>query len=172
MKTKMMSRQASQVAAGNVEADFHDSDEVGNRCADINDKAIEWAKITASPAALARYNQLGDQMVTGDDMGPYNAGPLWIWTYMKYSTDKTTGVVTVKSPMMRTPTNYKIKAAAGFHYCKVLSPFRVIEWIYVDSLKRRDGINSESLDNRMEGAVDRFFDLADDGLNLVDSFLQ
>jgi len=34
-------------------------------------------------------------MVTGDDLGPYNAGPLWIWTYMKYKKDKSTGTVTV-----------------------------------------------------------------------------
>jgi len=107
-------------------------------------------------------------MVTGDDMGPYNEGPLWIWTYMKYSTNKTTGTVTVQSPMMRTPTTYPIKAARGFHYCKVLSPFRVIEWIYVDSLYSRDGINN----SRMEDAVDRFFDLADEGLGWVDSFLE
>ena len=95
MKTKMMSRQASQEAAGAENPDFHESDEVGNRCADINNKSIEWAKIKASPSALARYNNLGDQMVTGDDMGPYNEGPLWIWTYMKYSKDKSTGTVTV-----------------------------------------------------------------------------
>lgn len=44
--------------------------------------------------------------------------------------------------MMRTPTDYGIKAAAGFHYCKVLSPFRAIEWIYIDSLYDRDGIKS------------------------------
>ena len=168
MKTKMMSRQSAQVAAGNEDAEFHASDEVGNRCADINDKSIEWAKIKASPKAIARYNELGDQMVTGDDMGPYNEGPLWIWTYMKYSTNKTTGTVTVQSPMMRTPTTYPIKAARGFHYCKVLSPFRVIEWIYVDSLYSRDGINN----SRMEDAVDRFFDLADEGLGWVDSFLE
>jgi len=42
--------------------------------------------------------------------------------------------------MMRTPTNYFISAAAGFHYCKLLSPFRAIEWIYVDSLYDHDGI--------------------------------
>jgi len=39
----------------------------------------------------------------------------------------------MQSPMMRTPTNYLISAAAGFHYCKILSPFRALEWIYVDS---------------------------------------
>jgi hypothetical protein len=71
--------------------------------------------------------------------------------------------------MMRTPTTYPIKAARGFHYCKVLSPFRVIEWIYVDSLYSKDGINNES--DEMTEAVDRFFDFADNGLHWVDSAL-
>ncbi len=36
---------------------------------------------------------------------------------------------------MKTPTTYFIQYAAAFHYCKVLSPARAMEWIYVDSLK-------------------------------------
>ena len=41
--------------------------------------------------------------------------------------------------MMRTPITYPIKAAAGFHYCKLLSPFRAVEWIYIDSLRGKEG---------------------------------
>lgn len=36
MKTKLKSRQAVQEAAGNDSADFSETDETGNRCADIN----------------------------------------------------------------------------------------------------------------------------------------
>ena len=79
-------------------------------------------------------------MVVGDDMGPYNEGPLWIWTYMAYDVNDDKTTMTVKSAMMRTPTDYPISAAAGFHYCKVLSPFRVLEHVYVDSLFERNGI--------------------------------
>jgi len=46
--------------------------------------------------------------------------------------------------MMRTPTDYPIEAASGFHYCKVLSPFRALEWIYVDSQKDRGSIKAMS----------------------------
>ena len=84
-------------------------------------------------------------MVTGDDKGPYNEGPLWIWTYMSYDVNDDKTVMTVKSPMMRTPIDYWAKSAAGFHYCKVLSPFRVLEHIYIDSLLERDGIKNDTV---------------------------
>lgn len=70
------------IKAGNKDADFHELDEVGYRCADINKEALEWAKSKASPKALQRYNEVGKKLVIGDDLGPYNAGPLWIWYYM------------------------------------------------------------------------------------------
>ena len=71
----------------------------------------------------------------GDDLGPYNAGPLWIWHYLGYTDNEDQTETVVNSPMMRTPVDYLVQSAAGFHYCKVLSPFRAMEWIYFDSLK-------------------------------------
>ena len=58
----------------------------------------------------------------------------------KESSDKSQMVV--KSPMMRTPTDYFIGAAAGFHYCKVLSPYKALEWMMVDSLFNKNGIKN------------------------------
>ena len=63
---------------------------------------------------------------------------------MKYTESDDKKTVTVQAPMMRTPTDYFIGSAAGFHYCKVLSPFRVLEWMYVDSLFEFNGIDTES----------------------------
>jgi len=141
IKTKLMSRQSLQLASGVQDPDFSADDEDGNRCADINDASIQWALDNASKSALNNYNNYGVQMVTGDDLGPYNEGPLWIWTYMKYTQSSDKKTMTVQAPMMRTPDNYFIKSAAGFHYCKILSPFKVTEWIYTDGLKQFDGIN-------------------------------
>jgi hypothetical protein len=45
---------------------------------------------------------------------------------------------------MRTPTDYFIGAAAGFHYCKVLSPYKAIEWMMVDGLFKNNGIKNSS----------------------------
>lgn len=75
----MMSRQSVQVAAGNSTADFHETDEVGSICGDINQEALNYALAHASPKALDRYNSKGKKLVIGDDLGPFNAGPLWIW---------------------------------------------------------------------------------------------
>lgn len=156
MKAKLMSRQSFQVAAGNSTADFHETDEVGNRCADINQASLDWALANAGPSAKKRYEDFGKKLVIGDDMGPYNAGPLWIWKYLSFedNADKTETVV--KSPMMRTPTDYPISAAAGFHYCKLLSPFRAMEWIYIDSLFERDSIKKMSIGETAKGSFQEF----------------
>jgi len=100
----------------------------------------------AGATTKARYLEKGEQLVLGDDLGPYNEGPLWIWTYMKYSENDDKTQETAQSTMMRTPVDYGIEAAAGFHYCKVLSPFHVMEWMYVDSLYAQDGTKNQKGD--------------------------
>lgn len=97
---------------------------------------------TVSDKALAKYKKLGKKLVIGDDLGPFNAGPLWIWKYMVYADNKDKTETLVQSPMMRTPTNYWASEARGFHYCKLLSPYRAVEWIYIDALYDRDGLKS------------------------------
>ena len=47
---------------------------------------------------------------------------------------------------MRTPTDYFIKASAGFHYCELLSPFRALEWIYHDSQLDHNSIKKSQSD--------------------------
>jgi len=63
---------------------------------------------------------------------------------MSYTESDDKKQMIVQSPMMRTPHDYSIKAAADFHYCKVLSPFKVMEWIYNDSIFETDGIKNDS----------------------------
>lgn len=46
MKTKLKSRQASEIAAGFKNPDFHKTDEI-SICAEINDLAIKWAEDNA-----------------------------------------------------------------------------------------------------------------------------
>lgn len=146
IKTKINSRQRIQEKAGYDSPDFHEADEVGNRCAEINDASINWAYSKLSPAAKKNYDDFGEKLITGDDKGPYNEGPLWIWTYMDYTENDDKSEMTIQSAMMRTPIDYAISAAAGFHYCKVLSPFKAIEFMYTDALFERDGINTKAIE--------------------------
>jgi len=95
IKTKLTSRQMNQIAAGNTDADFHETDEVGDRCKDINDVAISWAYMKLNADQKARYDSYGVQIVNGPDNGPYNAGPLWIWTLMAYTLDLPNNTMTV-----------------------------------------------------------------------------
>ena len=142
MKTKLSSRQNVQIHAGIADADFTAMDEDGNRCAEINDASINWAYEHLTKQAKSNYDQFGLKLQTGDDKGPYNEGPLWIWTLMDYKKSKDGKYMVVRSPMMRTPVDYFIGSAAGFHYCKVLSPFKAIEWMMTDGLYDNNGIKN------------------------------
>ena len=140
LRVKLKSRQTMIEATGEANVNFTATDVVTNNCKEINQKALDWALANAGATALARYKKLGVPMVMGDDLGPYNAGPLWIYNSMKYEMAKDKSKYTVQAPMMHTPDNYSISAAAGFHYCKVLSPARALEWIMIDSLRTRGGL--------------------------------
>lgn len=144
MRVKLKSRQAVMLAAGHKNVDFNQSDG-SSICKVINQASYDWAIKNADPATLARFQKYGVQIVMGEDEGPYNEGPLWIWKPLDYTntTDKNgRQILVIKSVMMRTPVDYFIKAAAGMHYCKLLSPARALEWIYVDGLRKYYGINN------------------------------
>lgn len=143
IKSKINSRQRI-LEHTNLKLDFHITDEI-NTCAVINKQAYEYALSNANPETVERFKKYGEPYEFGDDKGPYNAGPLWIWTYLTFD-EKTSPngdyYIEVDSPMMRTPTDYFLPMAAGFHYCKLLSPARAMEWIHLDGLKRKLGLNS------------------------------
>ena len=143
LKSKMNSRQRI-LEHVNITADFHVTDEI-NTCSAINKLAYEYALSHANPETLERFRTYGEKFEFGEDEGPYNAGPLWIWKFLSYG-EKTYPngeyYTELDSPMMRTPTDYLVSAASGFHYCKLLSPARAIEWIYLDGLKRKLGLNN------------------------------
>ena len=66
---------------------------------------------------------------------------------MDYKTSPDKKTVTVRSPMLRTSLKYFIPMVSGMHYCKVLSPFKAMEWMYTDSLFEFNGlrINDDEL---------------------------
>lgn len=63
----------------------------------------------------------------------YNGG-LWIPVGLKYSMSDDKKSLEMSSYAYVMGTNLPVENFAGMHYCKLLSPFRALEWIYVDSL--------------------------------------
>ena len=79
IKTKLSSRQAIIHAQTGVVVDLKISD-AGNLCANINNASINWAMSITPKDVLDRYLTQGTLLTVGNDIGPLNVGPLWIWS--------------------------------------------------------------------------------------------
>lgn len=156
LKTKLKSREAVYAASGygltheinNTLTDMPMSEGgTGDRCAEINQAAIDWALQTVAPATKERFENFGQTLLVGDDLKTCVPGPCWIWDPLHWKEDDDAGTVTISSVYMFSE-NYNIypcgeaqtkqepiPCATGFHYCKLLSPARAVEWMYVDGLR-------------------------------------
>ena len=137
MRVKMSSRQAIMEAVGYKNVDFNTSDGF-SICKLINSVSYQRALKNASNVTLARFVKFGEPYSMGEDKGPYDVGSLWIWDpphYEKTADSEGNDVIEIQSPMLMTPVDFFVKLSAGFHYCKLLSPARAVEWIYVDGLR-------------------------------------
>jgi|Transcript_15515 hypothetical protein len=81
-------------------------------------------------------------MVIGDDIGPENLFPIWDAYDITYTNSTDGSELIVRSPFLATPDDYPIGLFAGFHFCKILSPARAIEWMYIDSLRWKGALAS------------------------------
>jgi hypothetical protein len=79
MRVKMISRQVLLQAADGKHHDFNQTDNQ-SLCGLINQYALNWALENAGNQTKDRYEKIGKKMIIGDDIGPLDAGPLWIWT--------------------------------------------------------------------------------------------
>jgi hypothetical protein len=132
LTTKMNSRQKVYRMFG---FDSPDSLDEGSRCRTINEAAYEWALDTVSVEARERYEAKGTKYVFVDDIAPrIEAGPFFIWTYVEYTPRPRLDVVEVAAVKAFFPLSAG-EYGAGNHYCKLISPARVVEWIMVDSLR-------------------------------------
>jgi len=111
-------------------------------CKDVNQVAVNTALAILSnsgPTAnktLSRYMERGRTIAFADDFAPFeNIGPLFIKGSLKI-TDSAEGI-TVSSIAIHTQLNSTL--FPGVHYCKLLSPARVLDYIYTDSLKKKSG---------------------------------
>jgi len=129
--TKMRSRQYLFNITGNPSPDSLDN---GEQCQKINQQAYDWALNASSPVARARFAKYGTPLVMLADIKPtVPGGPWFIWSYLKYTPQKGKQV-----DVAAYYTFFSLSASsygAGTHYCKLLSPARAMEWIYVDGFR-------------------------------------
>jgi hypothetical protein len=121
----------------------------GDRCGAINQAAIDWALGKLPEKTRTRFEEYGQKLLVGADLSTCAAGPCWIWDNLKFDRDNEANTVNIQAVYMGTE-NYnkypcgeskKIPCSAGFHYCKLLSPARALEWMYVDGLRNKLATN-------------------------------
>jgi hypothetical protein len=156
LRVKLKSRQAVMEATGQENVDLKISDVPSSEdggagvglCSEINQKAIDWAYNQLSPVAATRYKEHGQILVVKDDVKSWcGGGPCWIWDDLKFKKEDSIGEVHIQSVYM-VEDNYNkfpcgeahskgqyIPCPTGFHYCKLLSPAKALEWMTVDGLR-------------------------------------
>lgn len=164
LKTKMKSRSSSWMAANSSDAtgDKQEMEDAFNaldgldagRCKEINTVAINTAFDMLPDKTKDRYNKLGKKMTAGHDLDVCAAGPCWIWADLEYV--DTGDSIELQSPSFPYPNDNpfpcgetgvedkKLPCPAGMHYCKLVSPARVVEWMYVDSLRETNSLKSKN----------------------------
>lgn len=143
--TKIRSRQCVQNELHQVK-DIPFSVDDPQFCKEFNQKIIDDVLTHASPAALARYKKYAKQYVAGDDKAT-GSGPGFLSGHISFEDDGTQ--ILVKSPLLKTDINYWIDTfhfprpsfipdPGCYHYCKILSPARVMEYLYVGGLRGKE----------------------------------
>jgi hypothetical protein len=138
LRCKLNSRQSFWSHGGVPDPNFSDTDGP-SRGQPINEAAFRWTLEQTDAASRQRFEALGQPMrMQADTLRPA-VGPLWIWSYpsYRYVQEAEAQVYAVSCTVMKTPLDYPIAAARGFHYCQLLSPAAAMEWIYIDGLRQK-----------------------------------
>merc|ERR1711871_443053 len=159
LKSKMKSRQAIWQAAnvtGAAALDLDVSDGLeAARCAEINQAAIDYALNLIPDATRKRYESVGQPLVVSEaDKKVCAAGPCWIWSGLDYNDHGDQGVELFSASFPYKNSNpfpcgekgvegKHLPCPAGMHYCKLLSPARAVEWMYVDSLRLHASLKAQ-----------------------------
>ena len=140
LRSKLNSPEAIQRALGKGAHHRSAPSSDGNTCSQINAQTIQWALENAPSIVRHHYLERGMKMAAGRDI-PKHSGPGWIWSYLDYRDDTCTvedieeECRLVDSPTLATPVDFPIPAVGGKLYCKLLSPARVLDWMYTDCLR-------------------------------------
>lgn len=151
LRVRMKSRQSIWQAAGLKSTSFS-VDEGNERCKEINQAAVEWAYNQLPPVPKQRFDTYGQKMLVGEDLKTCGAPTCWLLDPLRFNTDNEANTVLIQSPWFATKNVNLVKpcgdgklvpCSAGLHYCKLLSPARAVEWMYVDGLKNKYSTRDE-----------------------------
>ena len=156
LRTKLKSRQAIYNAAGIQNVTLLETDipiSTGGAvdlCAEVNKKSLNWALQRAQEGGSSFWKRYNDsdamKLRIGPDLVTCIAGPCWIDTPLKFV--PLTFEVQVESTVMVTNNTNSypcgedrlLPCDAGFHYCKILSPARALEYIVTDALQPKSAV--------------------------------
>jgi hypothetical protein len=147
--TKMASRQCTLIkGSGKMDTPFSvDTD----FCAQFNQQTYEWGLANAPSKTAERFKTYGQKFTMGSSVLS-SGGPGWLSGHLKFDAGKDADkTITVTSYATVTPIDYWkkhfpfprpsiIPDPGCYHYCKLLSPARVLEWMYVDGLRLKRGL--------------------------------
>lgn len=142
LRCKLNSRQSFWSQGGAADPDFTHTDGP-SRGQLINEASFCKSLEEADASTRQRFEALGQPMRLQPDTLRPAVGPLWIWSYPRYRYLQEDGsqVYGVSCTVMKTPLDYPIAAARGFHYCQLLSPAAAMEWIYIDGLRQKASLS-------------------------------
>ena len=134
LRSKLNSNQAILNAIG-VSIPFESNQ---NTCSEINQMTIQYALENAPDIVKKRYMDQGIKLQAGVDIS-HNNGPTWIWSHLDFTKEGDCGTDEpcriIDSHTMNTPIDHPVPFAGGKLYCKLLSPAKVLDWMYTDSLR-------------------------------------
>ena len=138
LRCKLNSRQSFWNQAGVSDPSFSSTDGP-SRGALINEAAFRSTLAAMGDGPRQRFEELGQPLQMQPDTVRPAVGPLWIWSYpiFRYQQQAQELVCGFSCTVMKTPLDYPIRAASGFHYCQLLSPAAAMEWICIDGLRLR-----------------------------------
>ncbi|GFN76819.1 hypothetical protein PoB_000332500 [Plakobranchus ocellatus] len=99
-------------------------------CRSMNEQALNLALKNSTITAQERYKNRGRPLTFKDDI-VYHTGIQWLTAAL--ALDEDDKGLSVQSVALYVPMSSAV--FPGMHYCKVLSPYRAMEWINVDSLR-------------------------------------
>ena len=103
-------------------------------CAELNMVSLDLAKSAASPAALERMTARGRNLTFGADKDQTWGLGFWELTSLQWTELDERNVELTGSRLWSEPG---FPLYPGEHYCDLLSPYRALEWIYIESLRHK-----------------------------------